>query len=50
MIGERIQTNVEIGILDIELGPALECCNQSLEEFEKDRVSVEPKGLPPAYV
>lgn len=51
VIGERVgQSNVELGILDIELGPALECCTQSLEEFEEDRVSAKPKGLPPAYV
>lgn len=50
IIGERIQANVELGILDIELGPALECCTQSLEEFEEDRASEEPRGLPPAYV
>lgn len=50
VIGERIQSNVELGILDIELGPALECCTQSLEEFDEDRASEVPKGLPPAYM
>ena len=50
VIGERIQSNVELGILDIELGPALECCTQSLDEFDEDRASVAPKGLPPAYM
>jgi hypothetical protein len=50
VIGERMQANVELGILDIELGPALECCTQSLEEFDEDRVSEFPQGLPPAYV
>lgn len=50
VIGERIQTNVEIGVLEIDVGAAFECCTQSLEEFQEDSVSEKPKGLPPAYV
>ena len=50
VIGERIQSNVEIGVLEIELRGALECCTQSLEEFNEDNVSENPQGLPPAYV
>lgn len=50
VIGEKLQSSVELGILDIELGPALECCTQCLEEFEEDRHSIEPNVLPPAYV
>eukprot|EP00804_Cyclotella_cryptica_P020229 CCRYP_010930-RC/>CCRYP_010930-RC protein AED:0.04 eAED:0.04 QI:95/1/1/1/0.91/0.91/24/65/5640 len=50
VIGEKIQSSVELGILDIELGPALECCTQCQEEFEEDRASPEPKGFLPAYI
>ena len=50
IIGERLQSKVELGVLQIPLGPALECCAQSLEDFEEDRGRLAPKGLPPAYV
>ena len=50
VIGERMsQSNVEIGILDIELGPAIECCTQSLEEFE-EKLARGIHEVPPAYV
>ena len=52
VIGERanVQSKVEIGVLDIALGPALECCAQSMEDLEEDRNMLNSKGLPPAYV
>ncbi len=50
IIGERLQSNVELGVLQIPLGPALECCAQSLEDFDEDRDKATPSGLPPAYV
>lgn len=52
VIGETksLQTKVEIGALEIPLGPALECCAQSMEEYDEDRNKLNPKGLPPAYV
>ena len=36
VIGERHQSKVEIGVLEIMLGPALECCAQSMEDYEED--------------
>jgi len=50
VIGERLQSKVEIGVLEIPLGPALECCAQSMEDYEEDIYRLTPKGLPPAYV
>lgn len=51
VIGESpLQVNVEIGVLEIPLGAALECCAQSLEDFEEDRKKPRPKGLLPAYI
>ena len=52
VIGEsqRLQSKVEIGVLEIPLGPALECCAQSMEDYEEDRNRVNSKGLPPAYI
>lgn len=51
VIGERMsQSNVEIGILDIELGSAIECCTQSLEEFEEELAREINEVSPPAYV
>ncbi len=51
VIGESpLQVNVEIGVLEIPLGAALECCAQSLEDFEEDRKEARPKGLLPMYI
>lgn len=52
VIGEsqRLQSKVELGVLNIPLGAALECCAQSMEDYEEDRNRVNSKGLPPAYV
>ena len=50
VIGERLQSKVEIGVLEIPLGPALECCAQSMEDYEEDINRLNSKGLPPAYV
>lgn len=50
VIGERLQSRVEIGVLEIPLGPALECCAQSMEDHEEDWSRLHQKGLPPAYV
>ena len=51
VIGERLQSKVEIGVLEIPLGPALECCAQSMEDYEEDRNRrVKHANLPPAYV
>ena len=51
VIGESpLQVNVEIGVLEIPLGAALECCSQSLEDYEEDRKNAKPKGLLPAYI
>lgn len=50
VIGERLQSKVEIGVLEIPLGRALECCAQSMEDYAEDRNKVNPQGLPPAYV
>ena len=49
VIGEKLQSKVEIGVLEIPLGPALECCAQSIEDYEEDRNKISPQGLPPAY-
>ena len=52
VIGETksLQTKVEIGALEIPLGPALECCAQSMEEYDEDRNKLNPKGFLSAYV
>lgn len=52
IIGEsqRLQSKVELGVLVIPLGPALECCASAMEDYEEDQSRVTSKGLPPAYV
>ncbi len=51
VIGESpLQANVEIGVLELPLGPALECCVQSLEECAEDQNKAKPKGILPAYI
>ena len=52
IIGEsqRLQSKVELGVLEIPLGPALECCACAMEDYEEDRNKVMSKGLSPAYV
>ncbi|KAL7543443.1 hypothetical protein ACHAXR_012723, partial [Thalassiosira sp. AJA248-18] len=49
VIGERLQSKVELGVLEIPLGPALECCAQSIEDYDEDMKKMNPKGIPPAY-
>ena len=48
VIGERLQSKVELGCLEIPLGSALECCAQSMEDYEEDINGTTRKGLPPA--
>ncbi|KAL7555284.1 hypothetical protein ACHAWF_018921 [Thalassiosira exigua] len=50
VIGERLQSKVEIGVLEIPLGAALEACAQNMEDYKEDRNRVNPTGLRPAYV
>lgn len=52
VIGEslRLQAKVELGVLEIPLGPALECCAQSREDFNEDMNMLDSKGLSPTYV
>ena len=52
VIGEtnNLQSKAEIGVLEIPLGSALECCAQSMEDYEEDINKLHPEGLPPAYV
>jgi len=50
VIGEKLQSKVELGVLEFPLGPALECCAQSLEDYEADLKSPLPQGLSPAYI
>merc|ERR1712194_399800 len=45
------QSKVEIGVLEIMLGPALECCAQGMEDYEDDVNKLNnSQGLSPAYV
>lgn len=48
VIGEKLQSRMEIGVLEIPLGPALECCAQSMEDYNEDATRKNPQGLAPA--
>ena len=48
VIGEKLQSRMEIGVLEIPLGPALECCAQSMEDYNEDTTRKNPQGLAPA--
>uniref|UniRef100_A0A7S4RS30 Vacuolar protein sorting-associated protein 13 DH-like domain-containing protein n=2 Tax=Ditylum brightwellii TaxID=49249 RepID=A0A7S4RS30_9STRA len=36
VVGEKLQSKVELGVLQIPLGTALDCCNEVLEEHQKN--------------
>lgn len=49
VIGEKLQTKEVIGVLEIPLGKALECCSQSMEDFQ-ERLNEGKVDLTPSYV
>lgn len=50
VIGEKLQAKEEIGVLEIPLGKALECCTQSMEDFQECLNEGNPWERTPAYV
>jgi len=50
VIGEKLQAKEVIGVLEIPLGKALECCSQSMEDFQESLNEGNPWDLTPAYV
>lgn len=50
VIGEKLQSKEEIGVLDIPLGKALECCSQSMEDFHESLNEGNPWDQTPAYI
>ncbi len=49
VIGEKIQTKEVIGVLEIPLGKALECCSQSMEDFQES-LNKGKVDMTPSYV
>lgn len=50
VIGEKLQAKEEVGVLEIPLGKALECCSQSMEDFKECLDEGNPWDRTPAYV
>ena len=50
VIGEKLQAKEVIGVLEIPLGKALECCSQSMEDFQESLNEGNPWEVTPAYV
>lgn len=49
VIGEKLQAKEVIGVLEIPLGKALECCSQSMEDFQES-LNEGKVDLTPSYV
>lgn len=50
VIGEKLQTKEVIGVLEIPLERAIECCSQSIEDFQESLNEGNVCELTPAYV
>eukprot|EP00986_Skeletonema_menzelii_P013165 scaffold7491_cov142-Skeletonema_menzelii.AAC.16 len=50
VIGEKLQAKEVIGVLEIPLEKAIECCSQSMEDFQESLNEGNTYELTPAYV